>query len=214
MPRPKGGYILPDGTAIPGTTTILNRFKDSGGLIYWAWQQGKEGKDFREEKDKAASAGTLAHAMVEAYLREEDPESVITGPPEVAEKARQGFANWLVWKRQSALHIIAWEKPMICVHHRYGGTPDHLVNDDPLSIALMDIKCARGIYVENLLQLAAYGHLFEDAGAAIKGYHLGRFSPEQADFSHHFFADLKDAFEMFLLLRQAYDLDKRLKARV
>ena len=153
-------------------------------------------------------------AMVEAHLREEDPESVITGPPEGAEKARQGFANWLVWKRQSALHIIAWEKPMLCLHHRYGGTPDHLLNNDPLSIALMDIKCARGIYVENLLQLAAYGHLFEDAGAAIKGYHLGRFSPEQADFSHHFFADLKDAFEMFVLLRQAYDLDKRLKARV
>ena len=43
MPTPKEGYFLRDGTKVPGTTTICSAYKDSGGLIHWAWDQGRSG---------------------------------------------------------------------------------------------------------------------------------------------------------------------------
>jgi hypothetical protein len=36
MARPKGGYRNAEGVRVPGVTTIIGRFKDSGGLINWA----------------------------------------------------------------------------------------------------------------------------------------------------------------------------------
>ena len=40
MATPKKGYRYQN-EVIPGTTTIISRFKDSGALMYWAHQQGK-----------------------------------------------------------------------------------------------------------------------------------------------------------------------------
>jgi len=38
MPTPKAGYYNVKGERVPGTTTIISRFKDSGALIHWANQ--------------------------------------------------------------------------------------------------------------------------------------------------------------------------------
>jgi hypothetical protein len=38
MPTPKKGYYTQKGERVPGVTTILGRFKDSGALIHWANQ--------------------------------------------------------------------------------------------------------------------------------------------------------------------------------
>ena len=64
MPTPPQGYFNAAGERIPGTTTIIGRFKESGALVHWAWKLGMEGKDYREVR--AADAGTAAHAMMEA----------------------------------------------------------------------------------------------------------------------------------------------------
>ena len=40
-PHPKFGYRDESNKRVPGTTTIIGRFKDSGGLLYWACEQGK-----------------------------------------------------------------------------------------------------------------------------------------------------------------------------
>ena len=59
-------YRLEDGTRVPGVTTITNKFKDSGGLIHWAWQCGIDGVDYRAKRDEAGDVGHLAHAAVDA----------------------------------------------------------------------------------------------------------------------------------------------------
>src|SRR5207247_1837939 len=68
MGRPAGGYKLPNGQPVPGVTTILSRFKESGGLLYWAWSQGRDGKELYEDRDRAAEVGTVAHALVEQHI--------------------------------------------------------------------------------------------------------------------------------------------------
>lgn len=42
MPTPKQGYYL-DGKRVPSVTTIISRFKESGGLIHWSWQCAWDG---------------------------------------------------------------------------------------------------------------------------------------------------------------------------
>jgi hypothetical protein len=42
---PKGGYFTAAGEKVPSVTTILGRFKDSGGLMFWAHKVGAEQRD-------------------------------------------------------------------------------------------------------------------------------------------------------------------------
>ena len=50
---PTGQYKLSNGKLVVGTTTVIGRFKDSNALIHWAWDCGKKGLDYRQERDKA-----------------------------------------------------------------------------------------------------------------------------------------------------------------
>lgn len=214
MARPTEGYFI-DGERVPGVTTIINRFKPSGGLIHWAWQQGKDGKDYRETRDAAADAGTIAHDMVEADIYGatfNDSQC----KPESLQKARGAFDAYREWKAQTSLEIAEAELSLISVAHRFGGTLDALFIKSKL--ALGDWKTSNAVYPDYLLQLAAYKILWQEnypSRPIDGGFHLLRFSKqEHADdpisFAHHFWSELILAEQQFLLYRQAFDLDKRL----
>ncbi len=227
MATPKGGYFLRDGEKVPGTTTIISRFKESGALMYWAWQQGKMGLDYRETCRVAADAGTLAHSMAEVQLKGLDPNLVVLGAsvyatPEVIAQAKSAFASFLSWKDHSRLEIVYQEMQMVSEDYRYGGTFDGIGLMDGKH-SLIDFKTSNSLYPEYLIQLAAYAHLVEDGEEmatrvplGIKldgGFHLLRFAKENGDFSHHYYPSLPEAFQAFRLMRQLYDLDKLLKKR-
>lgn len=212
--RPQGGYKLADGTRIPGVTTIIGRFKDSGALMFWAFQQGKLGKEkLYEEAEKAADIGTYAHELVRAWLHQE-PEPVSPLDPEGTDKARTAFGAFRKWSEATALRIHATETALVSEEHRFGGTLDAVgyVGDD---LCLLDWKTSNGVYPDYLIQLAAYKHLWElhNPDLPLKGFHLLRFAKEHGDFAHHYFPNLDVGWRMFLLLREAYELDKVLKKR-
>lgn len=213
MPTKAGGYFTADGNRVPSVTTIISRYKDSGGLIYWAWDLGKQGKDYREVRDAAADAGTLAHQMIEQWSQGAQPS--VTGAPEVVAKAEQAFGAFLEWASQTHLKIIHSEVALVSEKHKFGGTLDAMLVNGKLSLG--DWKSANAVYADNLMQLAAYGLLWEEAHPdkpITGGFHLMRFSKNEGDFEHRWFGDLSEAREYFLLLRQAYEFDKKLKARV
>lgn len=218
MPTPKEGYFLRSGVRVPGTTTVIGRFKESGALLRWAWNEGKEGRDLYEKRDKAAEIGTVAHAMVEACIHGLDPESVSelhTLDQEGQAKARNAFSTYEQWASMSQLQIIDQEMRLVSEIYRFGGTPDAIgiVND---RLCLVDWKTSNGVYSDYLLQLAAYRQLWEENHPdrpLIGGFHLCRFSKDFGDFSHHYYAELGNAWEMFKHLRAAYEFDKELKKR-
>lgn len=213
MATPKKGYFCADGGRVPGTTTIIGRFKESGGLIHWAWEQGRDGKDYRETRDAAASAGTLAHDMVEAHIHGEPYL-----PPEDADvalvaKAAEAFGAYLSWANQSRLEIVATELQLVSEEYRYGGTPDAIGLLDGKHV-LLDWKTGNRVYGDMLCQLAAYKHLIEEnTKYRIQGFHLCRFAKEHGDFGHHFYPNLDEAWEAFALMRRLYEIDKGLKKR-
>ena len=218
MARPIGGYKNAAAKRIPGTTTITGRFKDSGGLIHWAWQTGIDGADYRAVRDKAADSGTLAHALVEAHLTNTDiSDTLESADPETLEQAQQGFESWKLWLQQTASEVISWEQPLVSEEYQYGGTPDCLIKSNGTGQwALGDWKSG-GVYSDALLQLAAYQQLFRETHPELSlepGCHIVRFSRQSGDFSHHYFSVLDDAWRMFLLFREAYELDKQIKKRL
>jgi len=222
MPRPKRGYRTKDGTSVPGVTTIISRFKDSGALLWWACEQGKaiergEISGLYDKRDKAGEAGTLAHAMVEAFIRGSEPPQTDGIEPEMLAAAEMGFQNFLEWEQNTGIKIIHQEVELVSESHRFGGTLDAIGEDRQGRRCLVDWKTSKGVYADYLIQLAAYGKLWEEKHQdepITGGFHLCRFSKENADFSHHYWSELDDAWEQFLLFRRAYDLDKLLKRRV
>lgn len=213
MATQKQGYFTKDGTKVPSVTTVLSRFKESGGLVHWAWDLGKQGKDYREVRDAAADAGTKAHEAVEHWIKKLEykwlfPESDIT------KKAKRAFDAFIEWADQTQLQVTHTEVPLISERHKFGGTLDAMLIRGKRSLG--DWKTSNRIYPEYLVQVAAYGILWEEnfPDQTIEGgFHLLRFDKEFGDFAHHWWGELETAKKQFILLREAYELDKELKRR-
>lgn len=206
-------YLLASGDRVPSVTTIIGRFKESGGLIHWAWNLGKEGKDYREVRDQAADAGTMAHHAVEAWLH--GREFAFEGDAEVCRKAQTAYGAFLDWATQTNLRVTHTEVPLISERHKFGGTFDALLVQNER--AMGDWKSSNNCYPEYLIQVAAYGKLWEENHPdepITGGFHLLRFDKEFGDFHHHWWSELDRAWDAFLHLRELYEIDKELKRRV
>ena len=220
MPSPSKGYQLSTGEKVPGVTTIIGRFKDSGGLLFWACEQGKaiergEIKSLYDKRDEAAEAGTLAHALVGASIN--DLPFPTLPDNEIGKQALQGYENYVRWQDDNRIQVVRPEIELVSEIYKFGGCPDALGIDSHDNLSILDWKTSNGVYVDYLIQIAAYKVLWEENypdQPITGGYHLLRFSKERADFTHHYWSELDDAWEQFKLFSKAYELDKRLKKRV
>jgi hypothetical protein len=208
-----GAYRTKDGTRVPGVTTLLGRFKDSGPLLQWAFKQGQSGaSSLYEKRDEAAEVGSVVHDMVECDIHGREFPAI---QPAMADRVNSAFSAWRKWRGANQLDIVATETPFVSEVHRFGGTLDAVARDSDGRLVLLDWKTSNGIYTDYLLQLAAYAILWDEFNEEKigGGFHLVRFSKEHGDMEHRYWPDLAEAAQMFLLLRSAYDLDTRLKKR-
>lgn len=224
MARPAKGYFL-DGERVPGTTTITGRFKDSGGLMYWACAQGQKYYNLptmqalKGEMEQAANAGTIAHDLFHRFVRGVGGIGVFQimdqyeCDKKTAEQAWRASENGKRWFEQTKAEVLWSEEPLVSKEYRFGGTPDHVIRVSGKN-RLMDVKTG-GVYMDALLQVAAYCQLVQEVKEQdIYGCDIVRFSKDHADFVHRSYEDLSDAWEMFKLFRKAYDLGKILEKRV
>ena len=218
---PTAPYMIGD-TRVPGVTTVIGRFKESGGLIHWAWDLGRQGKDYREERDKAASAGTGAHHLFEAFLRnggEVDIDATLEPlglDEDWTRKAKQGYQSFLAWVEQTKLEVLDTEMHLVSKEHRFGGTPDAIGISNG-ELCLIDWKTSNKTYPDYVVQLAAYRMLYEEcSGEKLYRAHLLRVGKDYADFHHHSWPmEVMDlAWQSFLLMRALYEQDKQLKKLV
>jgi len=134
----------------------------------------------------------------------------------IANQALQGFQNALNWLQITNIEIIETEVSLVSEEYQFGGTLDAIMWWQG-KLAIGDWKTSNSVYPDYLIQLACYKHLWEENNPNDKitgGFHLLRFAKETADFAHHYYAELDDAWEQFKLFRKAYDIDKKLKKRV
>jgi hypothetical protein len=206
-------YTTKDGARVPSVTTVLGRFKESGGLIHWAWALGIEGKDYREVRDKAADAGTYAHQLCEAYLKGQPSPDPLTQEREWI-LARGAFDAFEEWWGMTRLEAMSSEVPMVSESLRFGGCLDAACRDHEGRLHLLDFKTSNRTYPDHVIQLSAYRYLWEENNpdAKVARIHLIRFGKEDGSFHHHSWPQetIDMAFEAFRLMRQLYDVDKAL----
>lgn len=209
----KHAYKGVDGKRLPSVTTILARFRDSGGLLRWSNSQGLAGISLDDARQAAVTPGQLAHKMVEAEIN----GTVFTpeGDDESVAKAKMAFSAYQSWRKTKDIEFRHTEVALASAKHKFGGTLDAIGMLDG-KLILLDWKNANSIYAENILQLAAYGLLWTEnfADHPINGgYYLLRFSKDTGDFVEHFYESLEDEKEIFLSMRSLYDKMKLVEKR-
>lgn len=222
---PKQVYRLADGSRCPGVTTIIGRFKESGALINWAYKQGLDGKDMYETKQAAADAGTMAHSLIEAEIKQQVPAIMSAEGMKLEESewqarmdlAKQAHRAFQVWAGSVNLKIIHSEYPIVSESLRVGGLLDG-VGEALGELTILDWKTSNKVYVDHLIQVAAYRELWNEAypDRPATGAHIVRFDKQFANFGHHYYGaeTLKHAADAFRLMRELYDIDAFLKKAV
>jgi hypothetical protein len=217
-------YKTKDGKRVPGVTTILSRFKESGGLIHWAWSLGIEGKDYRQARDDAAGTGHIVHQWIDDYVH----NRVMTFPPEGTTleqlaQANKGMDSFRSWAEQVKLTFVDTERALVSEEHRFGGTYDSIAYANGV-LMQVDWKSGNRIYGEHICQLAAYRQLMREttpvfdpktgkASVTPNGACLLRVGKEMGDFHYHYFPSevLAIGWEAFRRMRELYDLDAQIK---
>lgn len=146
---PRNIYKLKDGAIVPGVTTIINQL-DKPALLDWAWRLGKEGKDWREERDSAGDIGTLVHEAVLHFLTNES----VDFKDSTVSKCFGKFLHW--WDEETTRlgkPTIIVEQAMVSEKYGFGGQPDIFAVEWERRI---DVKTSSGVYESYWYQLAGY----------------------------------------------------------
>ena len=218
-------YKNAEGKRVSGVTTIIgqNLGWNKQPLMYWANQMGLDGKNHRDAAKIEADAGTIAHAMIEADIKEVEfhPDAEKIGF-EIVEKAETSYLNFLDWKETVNFKVIDTEVHLVSEKHQYGATPDCLA-EIKSKTSLFDWKTGSGLYTDHLIQLAAYAKVIEEVYSASDGHpftnlsggiYLLRIGKEDASWHWHWWDALPEAEEAFMHLLELHKLQKVLKKKV
>ncbi len=217
MARPKEGYRNGAGIAIPGTTDITGRFMDRSRLMYWAHKRGAQGLKLYDNSE--LSIGTTVHTMAELDMKGETDEAITfyldatLRDPEQREKADTAFAAFRQWRTDFAVEAYKQEISLISEVLQFGGTLDTVATIRN-GLGLVDFKTSASgeVYVDHILQLAAYGILWDETHPKeplTSGYHLivlpkDGSKPVHREFTHE---QLNPCRQLFWAYRKAYDYD-------
>lgn len=216
MPRPKNGYVNAAGKSIPGTHDITGRYKETGGLMNWAYSQGKKGVPLYQRD--ALDIGTAVHRMAELDLRSATEREIDRVPYETLQaavdidKAWMAFRQFRDWRKEHEVRAIAFEESLVSEVHQYGGTLDIVALIDGVR-GLLDFKTSKtagDIYLDQRLVMAAHGNLWTETHSDLPllGYHLITLPKDGSKFGHHAFADLSPEWEMFTLQLDCWRIEK------
>jgi len=195
-------YLLSDGTQVPGGSTISKLGDSVEGLIYWAWDLGRQGKDYRKVSKEACDVGTLAHFMIEAYLNSfvcdlSDYEQ------ELIDKALVSYAKFTDWWETQDLPWVATEIQLVHNAARYGGTIDLVAKNSKGDHVLLDFKTSKKISESYWRQVAGYASLWDEnhehkADLRIKDHAIVRIGKEEeGDFEVVWKSDLLKEWIVF-----------------
>jgi hypothetical protein len=205
-------YRLRDKTIVPGVTTFTGQL-DKPALLYWAWDLGCKGIDYKKYKDNLADIGTLAHDMIVSHLlgKEPDVSDYSTNQISLAENA---VLSYFEWEKGKEIEVIDAEKQLTSETLKFGGTFDLLCLLDG-KLTLVDFKTGKAIYPEMAIQLSAYSHLIVENIAAIPTNHMilriGRDETEGFEVKQYTPEQIETGWEIFKNLINIYYLRKEIK---
>lgn len=162
-----------------------------------------------DKRDKAADAGTLAHALIEADLKGLPMPTGDGLSKDIRDKSDGCYLAFLEWKYTTRFKMIYSELPLVSEAYGFGGCLD--IGGETKAPELIDLKTSKDIYWNMFLQLAGYGILWNENNpeAPLQGYNILCIKPD-GGFAHERKTNLNDEMEIFLHLNSIQKkLDKK-----
>ncbi len=207
-------YRTTGGTIVPGVTTILNLLAKPA-LIWWAWNLGMNGEDYRKVKDKAADIGTVTHYLVECNINGIEPE-LDDYPPNIVKVAEKAFKGFIDWKKTQDLKTLGCEVAVVSEEHLFGGMIDWVAkNRETGTVWLYDVKTSKAVYPEYWYQVAAYKMAWDELNPDRKIEHVAIIHLDKITglCTVHPHGGLEKEFKIFLALREVYALQKGMDSK-
>lgn len=182
-------------------------------LLNWNLKLMKEGIDPREELKTAGRIGTLAHIMIEEFIK---GGSVILddySPKEISH-AKEAYYNFLTFKKDYNPEILETELKMVSEQYKFGGTCDAVAKvkiGKNKKLMILDWKSSNSIHSEHKIQIAAYAKMYEEnSGERIKGALIVRLDKDKKEYEveHLKIKDLDWGWKVFKLILKLQELKK------
>lgn len=202
-------YKKQDGTRVCSVTTYLGVLAKPA-LIYWAWELGVQGLDYRKVKDQAGDIGTLVHYLILCRLEGKEPDLSTFAPQDVtsAQVPLRKFEDWAV---EHELQPILLETPLVSEKFSFGGTPDFYGRVDGKT-TLLDFKTGKAVYQEAFYQVAAYRELLIEHGHEVNQVKILRLGKsEDEGFEECVVGNLENHWQIFLACQKIYELQKAIR---
>lgn len=166
-----------------------------------------------EKRDKAADAGTLAHAFFEKHIKGLPEPSREGIPADVLSKAEGCYITFLDWEKANAVKYIDSEVELTSELFPTGGTIDAIIQGALTPVGMVDIldyKTGKDIYLEAKIQVRAYKPLWEEhhPDLPVAGFHILRLG-ENGEFTHKYFPSLDEGY--WQIFRDCMDINEKLE---
>jgi hypothetical protein len=189
---------------------------DKPALIRWANSMGLQGIDTTKYVDETAKIGSLAHYMIECWIKKEECDYSDATPNQIdcAKGCKAKFDAWIEAKGLKHADFVMSEAALVSEKHRFGGTIDiaAVING---KATLIDIKTCKGIYGEHKTQVAGgYGLLLKDCGFPVEQVLILRVGRDESEgFEEITISDTERQLheERFLICKQLYEINKLIK---
>lgn len=162
----------------------------------------------RRISKEATDVGSLVHQFAERVLV--DRRAALPSDPQAA-KGAEAFLSWFHAHDIEPIHV---ERMILSRHWYYAGTVDFFGKIDG-ELCVLDFKTSSGLYLEMLLQLAAYAvALEEETGERIEDglvIHLDKKTGKPTPYPVPITRGLKDSW---LRVREAYEAIQKTRQMV
>lgn len=202
-------YKAKDGTRVPGVTTILGVLNKPA-LVPWANNLGLQGIKVRDYVDDKAAIGTLAHQMIEDYLRGVETDTSEYSKVQI-EQAENSVLSFLEWEKSHPIEPILIEEPLVSEDWYFGGQIDCLAKLDG-ELQLIDFKTSKAVYPEMKAQCAAYFYLLQENGYEVESARILRIGRDEDEgFDDVKVSRLETRWGLFTACLSVYTLQRELK---
>jgi hypothetical protein len=162
---------------VGGVTSCLKNIDKGDGLLWWAWRLGREGVSFLDAREDAAVRGNLVHDCLQALAERGEVPSLASFPEDQRGYAQALAAFWMDAQPVTLHSEAVVAEPTLGLAGRvdlvveFPGWRTLVVDShtgDTEQFApgswVLDLKTAKDIRVEALLQVAGYRLLLAASG--------------------------------------------------
>jgi len=201
-----------NGKRVKSVTTLINAHLgwSKGALIGWTRKHCLKGEDSMAIMKEAGRIGTLAHKMIEEFIKGGVVNLDSYSALEISQ-AKTAYYGYYTWFADNNVEFLETEMKLVSEKYGFGGTFDAIaiVNG---KLVICDWKTSRFVHDEFLVQLAAYRQLIhENTEHKIRGAILLKLDKEEKGIyeEHHYkIKDLNWGWRIFKLILKLQELKK------